>query len=351
MATPKSTIRPKIDELIEPVRHLLVPAVDDLIHVAADAPVAPKGWLVSRQKKTESVFEMMAGVALSNPDWFKAVVAEVFNDEARMAVAEAYSGDAALREDETAARLLGVMERLGRHMQLLPWWYFRFAADQEHRAPVVLRVAGRLDAAMAATGERRALATLDVASAGLFEPLYDDYLRALLACVKLMHGKVPDGPSAFGSLVDEVAKTNPPSDLLDVDTSFFRNAIQHGHVDYDPRGTYLTFTNRGAKPRTMKLRTTDVLARFQRMFTTATQSSLTALSVYISRSMLRSGVLDVLFEEVPRLANARDDERDRLMVDALLKLGGHWFRALGLDHPALAADIPAEFLGRPLQGP
>lgn len=321
-----------IRELIEPIHHLVG---FDMRMVEPTKPdtETPMAYLGDQRRMHEDVVMAFAEIALSNPWWPGALARAVGSKRFRRQVARALDGDDLVRKDPAAKALLAVFEDLGRHHPWLPVHLFSWLIEPSIAAANV-HTAGLLDDALRATGERKAIATMVAAKGGLFEPLYDSYARSLLVCLSLQARRQPSIPTAFGAVINRIAELAPPSVLFDADAAFFRNAMMHGHALHDASGRFVTLTNHGphGATRTERLGTRALLRRLLDMHRVASQSTASALGVFGSRLLGRSGAIDWALTELRSVLHVGvdADERNARIGPFLAGFGERFFSAFGL---------------------
>lgn len=182
---------------------------------------------------------------------------------------------------------------------------------------------GRLLAIDDERGEARARA-LWSAAAAIAEPLYLDYLRRLWQLAELAEGRWPRDPPAFGKLVESLrTRLARFPNLLVPLCARVRNAVDHGHIDYNGRSRRIEMNNKDGWRAEMRTRELEALTRAMLREVDIFRDSM--------HHFLNSRFLTALippFLSLFRAMKSRDDSETERAAAAINDVTEQWFSDL-----------------------
>lgn len=151
-------------------------------------------------------------------------------------------------------------------------------------------------------GERRARAVRQ-AIRDVVEMLYDPYLRKVCNLAHLARKEPPAALGNTGTVVQHAVSLLPKDrypGLVDPDASFLRNAVAHGHFDYDPGADTMTLWDTNRPPQTFPVE--ELRDRMWSMYTISGRTFRNVAVLYMLRNLHQEGgLVDQLVEAMPRL--------------------------------------------------
>ncbi len=178
------------------------------------------------------------------------------------------------------------------------------------------------------------------------EMLYDPFLRVGWRLTEIARDKPSECRAKFGNLVQQLhARLGPSASLVDEDAGHYRNAASHAQWFYRPgRDAILMWDKRddGTEVWREEIPVDDLLTSAKGMYSIAGPTFFNVVSLYLTRLVSGTGMLDLIFAHFPDLASG-DDAR-RIAADKAIEEGmaaifeGTAERAVGRHRTAGAAD-------------